>query len=275
MKTRTSLFTLLIGMTLGVTLYGQSQEPPVRVAFSDPNRIGTVKVSLVHGGVTIKGYNGREVVIETSSRVNRTSTSDKNAQGMRRLTNFGAGLTVEEENNIMSISSSRSSNSVDLTIQVPTRTNLILRAVNNGDIVVEQVQGDMEINNSNGRVTLTGVGGSAIVTAHNGRIVASFTQVTAQKPMSFASYNGTIDVTLPPDVKANLKMRTDNGDVYSDFDVTLRPNTTTQVEDTRNRGGRYRLRLDRSMQGTVNGGGPEFEFTSYNGSIYLRKASGR
>ena len=34
----------------------------------------------------------------------------------------------------------------------------------------------------------------------------------------------------------------------------------------------FRLAVNRSIQGAVNGGGPEFELRTYNGNIYLRKA---
>jgi hypothetical protein len=80
-------------------------------------------------------------------------------------------------------------------------------------------------------------------------------------------------VTLPADAKARLKMKSDRGDVYTDFDVKLDPssNAPTVQEDNRGRGGRYRVRIDRTLTGTINGGGPEMQFTSYNGNIYIRK----
>jgi hypothetical protein len=31
------------------------------------------------------------------------------------------------------------------------------------------------------------------------------------------------------------------------------------------------LRFDRALRGTINGGGPEYQFTTFNGQIYLRK----
>ncbi|MBV9308345.1 MAG: hypothetical protein JOZ45_19525 [Acidobacteriaceae bacterium] len=35
--------------------------------------------------------------------------------------------------------------------------------------------------------------------------------------------------------------------------------------------GTYHLRFDRTLRGTINGGGPEFQFTTFNGQIYIRK----
>jgi hypothetical protein len=43
------------------------------------------------------------------------------------------------------------------------------------------------------------------------------------------------------------------------------------VKDTRQSNGRYRIEVDRSLYGTINGGGPEFELRSFNGNVYLRR----
>ncbi len=37
--------------------------------------------------------------------------------------------------------------------------------------------------------------------------------------MSFSTMNGDVDVTMPGDVKARVKLKSDNGEIYSDFEV--------------------------------------------------------
>ncbi len=88
--------------------------------------------------------------------------------------------------------------------------------------------------------------------------------------MAFTSLNGHVDVTLPPTTRANLRMRSNNGDVYSDFDVQLAPSTPT-VEESRSGNGRYRINRNRAIVGTINGGGPEFELRTFNSNVYVRK----
>jgi DUF4097 and DUF4098 domain-containing protein YvlB len=85
--------------------------------------------------------------------------------------------------------------------------------------------------------------------------------------------NGKIDVAFPPSLKANLVMRTDNGEIFSDFDVQLQANASKPtVEDTRGKGGKYKIKLDKAVYGTINGGGPEIQFKGFNGDIYIRKS---
>jgi hypothetical protein len=93
--------------------------------------------------------------------------------------------------------------------------------------------------------------------------------VPADKPMSFTSFNGNVDVTLPTSARANLKMRSDRGDVYTDFEVQTTAASTPQARPndrgTRDSRGRYRIDLDRSIYGTINGGGADFELRTFNG----------
>jgi hypothetical protein len=118
---------------------------------------------------------------------------------------------------------------------------------------------------------LNNVAGSVIAHATNGRVIASLRDVTPGKPLSFSSMNANLDITLPATIKANLRMRTDNGQAWSDFDILLRPGQPT-IDDSRTRGGLSRILTDRTINGTVNGGGPDFELRTLNGNIYLRKA---
>jgi len=125
----------------------------------------------------------------------------------------------------------------------------------------------------NGKVNILNVSGSVVAHSSNGKAVATIARVAPQKAMAFTSLNGIVDVTLPASVKANVKLRSDQGDVFTDFDIQL---TTTReapaVKDTRKSDGRYRIEVDRSLFGTINGGGPEFELRSFNGNVYLRRA---
>jgi DUF4097 and DUF4098 domain-containing protein YvlB len=225
---------------------------------------------LVQGGITIKGADVKDIVVEARARGESEGSSRKGS--MRRLSIASTGLTVEEENNTVRIGTDSHSRTVDITVTVPRRTSLKLNATNDGDIVVDGVEGELDVNNTNGEVTLTNVSGSVVAHALNGDIKVTFQRITA-KPMAFSSLNGDLDVTFPADLKANISLRTDNGDVYSDFDVQLQAGTAQQiVEDARGRGGKYKVKVDKTIRATINGGGPEMQFTNFNGDIYIRKA---
>ena len=91
--------------------------------------------------------------------------------------------------------------------------------------------------------------------------------------MSFSSLNGDIDVTLPADLKAKVKLKSDNGAVYSDLDIQVDASSRKPVvQDNSSGHGRFRVQFDRATYGVINGGGPEIQLTTFNGNIYIRKA---
>ena len=87
--------------------------------------------------------------------------------------------------------------------------------------------------------------------------------------MSFSTMNGDIDVTLPANVKAKVKMKSDWGEVYSDFDIQV--DTAPQKIEEKDEG-KYRISFEKYIMGTINGGGPEYTFKTYHGDIIIRKA---
>jgi DUF4097 and DUF4098 domain-containing protein YvlB len=262
----------LAGMALVLAPRTQAQNTPDRISvnLSDPARPAFVKASMVNGGITVKAYDGKEVIVEARTR---NEEREKPSGGPKRLNISTTGLSVEEENNEVRVSSESYARTIDLTISVPLHSSLKLRAVNDGDIVVTGVDGEIDVDDVNGAVTLNNISGSAVAHALNEHVHVTFLKVNPQKPMAFSSLNGDIDVTFPADVKANVSIRSDRGDVFSDFDVQLQASAPRQeVEDGRGKGGKYRVRIDKTVHGTINGGGPEYQFTNFQGQIYIRKA---
>jgi len=289
-------------LLIGGLAYAQSTPAnQVTVPFSDPTRPGTVKVSLIRGSITVKAGTARDVTVTTTAEADGRGDLDRgprdrdrrddapSTQGMRRLTK-PAGVNVEEENNVITVSSDVMTRA-EVIVTVPAATSLVLRAVNGGQVLVDGVNGSIDVTNVNGAIRLTNVGGPVTAHATNGRVTATLKQVAAGKPMAFTSFNGDVDVTLPASTKANLKLRSDRGDVYTDFDVkaTQPPPRTAQQDrgrDQRERDrverdrdpdkdkdkGKYRIEVDRSVYGTINGGGPDFELRTFNGDVFVRAA---
>jgi DUF4097 and DUF4098 domain-containing protein YvlB len=275
MKTIITKKSVWMGAALGTLLatgaWGQDTPDRVTVPFSDASKPRTMIVTLINGGMVVRGYDGRDAIIEgRSGSADRHRRPSNVPDGMHQIVGNSYGLDVTEDNNTITVKGGIT-RSADLTIQVPQQTSLKVRTMNGGSIVIENVAGEIDAQNMNGPVTITNAAGSVLANSMNGRINVSLNRVTPNKTMSFSTMNGTIDVTLPQDVKANLKMKTDNGEIYTDFDVKLDASHPPTVEDNRKEGGKYRVRLDKAMYGTINGGGPEMQFVTYNGNILIHK----
>jgi len=268
---------------LAPLLTAQASDNRIAVPLSDPARPVSVRAHLLNGSITVKGGDVKEVIVEAHSRHEEgrgeghgEGRGEGKGAGMKRIPITSTGLNIEAENNQVRITTDSYQRTIDLTITVPTHTSLSLKTVNDGNIAVSGVDGEFDIDNVNGAVDLKNVGGSVVAHALNGHVVVTFNRIDPQKSMAFSSLNGDIDVTFPPDLKATVSMRTDNGEVYSDFDVKLQANTPRQtVQDDRTKGGKYTVKVDKNVRGTINGGGQEIQFKNFNGNIYIRKAGAK
>ena len=255
---------------------GQPAAERIPVPLTDPSRPVFLKVGLISGAITVKGYAGKEVIIEaTMAREDdEDRPQEKNAGKLKLIPNTSMGLTAEEEDNTVSVSTGLRgiSHQIDLVIQVPAACSMKLSTVNGGDIQVENVNGDLEVNNTNGSITLKKIAGSAVAQTVNGEVRVEFTRVNADKAMSFSSLNGDVDVTFPSSLKATVQLKSEQGEIYSDFDVQMQK-TEARVDKNEQGKGKYRVTIEKAMRGTINGGGQEIQFNNFNGSIYIRKGS--
>jgi len=255
---RTRLFVLAVALA-GLAL----AEDGIRIPLSDPGRPGRVVVHTLNGSIHVTvGAHGVVVVDTKEARHAEHARSD----GLHRIP-MQRGLQAEEADNTVTISAGPPQADGDIFVEVPPNASVKANSIS-GDIVVDGVNGDIEIAATHGKAVLTNVSGSVVAHSLNGGVKADIVRVTPDKAMSFSSLNGDINVYLPADTKARLKMKTDNGELYTDFDVTLEHSGAPVVEE---HGGRRRIRQDRTAYGTINGGGPEMSFTSFNGNIYIRK----
>jgi len=265
----------LTGVALMIAQVAVSQPTieKIPIPLSDPNRPVFLKVGLLSGGITVKGTAGKEVLVEAKMPpVDEDREREKKAGTLKLIPNTSLGLTAEEEDNTVTISTGLRgvSRRIDLVIQVPTACSMKLSTVNDGDIEVENVNGDLEINNTNGSITLKQIAGSAVAQTLNGEVLVQFTRVNAEKAMSFSSMNGDIDVTFPASLKASMQLKSEQGDIFSDFDLQLEK-SAARVDKNEKGKGKFRVTVEKVMRGTVNGGGQEIQFTNFNGDIYIRK----
>jgi hypothetical protein len=273
---RTLVGTLVLAAALGGALPAVAQETigPDRIVvpLSDPTRPATVHVDLVNGGIVVEAYPGKEIIVEARGRSG--GHGEKHAaetrDGMRRIPNLSLGLTVEEEGNEVSVESESWQRPIDIRLQVPIATALKLACVNDGDIEVRGVAGELELENVNGAISVHDASGSVVAETVNGGIKVNFLKVAPERAMAFSTLNGNVDVTLPAATKASVRMRSDNGEIYTDFDLVLDPQGPKVTEERSAKG--YRLVVEKELQGRINGGGPEFHFKTFNGNIYIRRA---
>ena len=267
MKNRTIQIVGLLFLLLSAgSLSAQTESESVTIPLSNPGEDGRLKMSLLYGSINVEAHQGKDVVIETRS--SQKSKSSKTKNGMRRIGDTSLEFSAEEYNNKIVVRSKNQSKRVDFIIKVPENFSLDLRATNNGNITVEGVKGEMEISNLNGAITLTNIGGSVIADALNKDIVVTFSKGYEKSPMAFTSLNGDLDVTFPSNLEANIKAKTDYGEIYTDYEMKMTRNVNK--DEKKSSSGVYKVTVDKWVTGTINGGGAELLFKTMNGDVMIR-----
>ncbi len=237
------------------------------VPLSDPAKRGKLKVDIHYGSVTIKGTARKDVVVSYSSAKDEGNATSKD--GLKRIGGGGLDLEASELNNQVIIQSSSWSVKTDLEIEIPSGMDIDASTYNDGDILISNVQGTLELENYNGEIKATNISGSVIASTYNGDVKVTFDKVTENTPMSFSTFNGDVDLTFPATYKATFKMKTEQGEIFTGFDMNITSSAPVQKKDTKS--GAFKLVIDEWKKGDINGGGPEITMKNYNGDIYIRK----
>ena len=126
----------------------------------------------------------------------------------------------------------------DLTYYVPANTSAELKC-SDGDVLIEGIEGTIEISADDGDINLKDIGGSIVARADDGDITISGisgslvahsddgdVEVSLEKGdkltiASLASEDGDIDLELPADFNGTLAASTVDGDFSSDFPIDM------------------------------------------------------
>jgi hypothetical protein len=253
------------------------------IPLSDPAKRGMLKAHLNYGSITVKGTARKDVLVAYSSAKDEEDDRDRDndrdrdredrkgssKEGLKRIAGGGMEIEASENANLVKVGSDSWSAKTNLVIEVPTGMDMKVSTYNDGDLMITNVQGEIELTNYNGPITALNISGSVVATTYNGDVKVTFDKTTDGTPMSYSTYNGDIDLTLPATTKATFKMKTEQGDIYTGFDMNIVSSGPVQKKDTKQ--GTYKLVIDEWKKGDINGGGAEITLRNYNGDIKIRK----
>lgn len=221
----------------------------------------TVRVSGINGDVKALAASGSEVEVTATKRSKhgRASAMDvevrKEGGGIRVCAVYPAkgGGTVNSCDG--GHRDMEDGNSIDFTIRVPSGVAFRAGTVN-GDVEARSLGGDVRASTVNGSVHVEGTGKVEASTV-NGGIEAVTGAATWSDDLEFETVNGSITVTLPGNVNAEVRAETVNGGLESDFPLTISSG---------------KMFGPRSIEGTIGQGGGTLKLSTVNGSIRLRKS---
>jgi hypothetical protein len=197
------------------------------VKLSDPSRPGTLKVQIVHGDLRINGADTSEISVNSEARPVATAPR---RDGLRVLSS-STGFTLTEQDNVVTLESAGQEygSRASFEVTVPRDASIVVENSWGGSVHIAGISGDLEVTGTNAEVRLDRISGGAVVQTLNGRIHAAIAQLSENRPLSFTSMNGEVLIRLPAESKANVRLRTHNGSILTDFDED---SLATKVEST-------------------------------------------
>lgn len=227
----------------------------------------------------ITGYDGAELKINRKGGDREVSEKYK---GLRKISaggkvdNTGFGLASQGFDDKVVISQVGKSNGI-IVVSVPNTAvvKVVQSTYRGGDLSVNNFKGELDVSMMYHDVRLSNVYGPAAVNTVYGGIEATYSAGPPAEDLHFHSTYNSVDVTLPNNVKADLRLSTSYGDMYTDFDIDVKANMdkgSKKEEDEyhgcddcphgNNRGG---------LNGSLNGGGKLISLRATYQDIYLRK----
>lgn len=213
-------FKLILCFFISQQIFAQSSTKTYKQSFSGADK----RIVIVSGStnLTIEGTIGTEVLLESDKNSNEFPPE---AEGLKIVTvgavdNTGIGANVEIDGNTMRIKIPKSKYFGNFTLKIPKELNISVQESGNsyGKWLISGMKGEVEAQTSFSTLTIRGVSGPIVARGGYGKIYIVYDQLNQSKPNSIYA-NGAVDITLPADTKANLKLNAMYAEVFTDFDI--------------------------------------------------------
>ena len=166
----------------------QVQPETIAVPLSRPGEPISMSIDLLSARIEVIGEERKDVSLTVTLSGGRRKIVTPS--GSRTLSGGGGGLEISERDNRVSIESDGPPDRMGIVVRVPRRAQLNLSTVNDGEIIVRDIVGDVELENVNGPITATNINGSVIAESVNAPIVVGLAAVAPGGATSVSSLNG-------------------------------------------------------------------------------------
>ncbi len=235
------------------------------LSFTDSSQPRHLDVDIKRGDIIVTGHDGDDVFVRLTTPAAATPSAP-DADGLRTIRATPIDFNVRQSGGTIELNGDSWDQVTDLEILVPYRTNLTLDTYRDGVVKVADVEGVIKARSYFNDIALHNVAGEAEVEGYHGAQTATFRAVTG--PLSFETYHGVVDLTIPAEITATTRVRTTRGVMRTDFDIDPQLDLIKTSEHPD--GGRS-IQFDSFIVGDINGGGPLCTIETNTGDILLRR----
>jgi DUF4097 and DUF4098 domain-containing protein YvlB len=220
------------------------------------NADGRVELDNINGAVHISSWDRNEVKVDA---VKYADTKERLDEAKIEIESAKDVLSIRtkypEHDHTWNWGSRNNPAGVEYTLTVPRTARLDEIKLINGSLDVTGVSGEVRASCINGRLEAHDLAGRAKLETINGHLEARFTAL-AGKSVELNSVNGSVELTIPSDSKAELEASTVSGGIDNDFGLHVN---------------RHQF-VGRDLRGELGSGGTRIKLENVNGRIEIRHA---
>ncbi|HEX8764491.1 MAG TPA: hypothetical protein VF740_04985, partial [Candidatus Acidoferrum sp.] len=193
----------------------------------------SLEVDNVWGSIEVVGTNSDQVQLVVNKSI-RAESQDKLAQARKEVT-----LDITEQEGLLKLYVNGPFRchcddgcghrefdgyvvKMDFKLQVPRDIDVKVKTVNEGRVVVRDINGNFLVRNVNGDVEMSNIAGSGTARTVNGPVKVTF-RLNPRDASDFQTVNGNVELSFAQSLNADFRFKTFNGGIYSDFPVTALP----------------------------------------------------
>ncbi|MFY0593821.1 DUF4097 family beta strand repeat-containing protein [Roseivirga sp.] len=284
------IFNIMVLLILSCSvLLGQRDSEVIKKSLkvNDSSKEFWFAVCNINGNVDVEAYNGNTIEIELKKQISARSNADVKTgmEEVKMLISEGDDFAkvnfefpdqqIREKDDPLDCGwdwngkrrRSKYSYKLDYKVRVPEGISVKISTVNDGDVSIKNVNGEVYAGNVNGDITLENIQSNTKASTVNGVIEASYTKMPTEFA-SFSTVNGDILISAPDRSNATFNFQSQWGKVYSDFDFDSKV-APKVMKTSSGRGTMYKISNSNGYQ--IGEGGPSFEFETLNGDIRISK----
>lgn len=254
----------LTGIFILISYSTFSQTKDLIIELDEGKEYGCLQFDNPKGSVSISGYEGNMIIVTGTPRF-RNNGGEKQSS-YRKISQPRFSVSAEEKDNSVLLICESYGNTIDFDIQVPQSMSVKIKCLDNGEVSIYRIDGEIEIENKYGNIFAGNITGSTVINTTYGNIRVIFKDLDNERPCMFSSFEGDIELVFPEDVKASLKIRSPRGDILSQVNLKTYEREAKLQSDHEIK----KYTLNNWTRATLNGGGSEIIISSNSGNIILK-----
>ena len=217
---------------------------------------GRIELDNINGPVHISSWDQNQVKVDA---VKYADTKERLEEAKIEIDARNDSISIRtkypDHNQSWNWGSHNNPASVEYTLTVPRTARLDEIKLINGSLDVTGMSGEVNASCINGRLEAHDLSGRARLSTINGRLDARFGQL-ASNSVELNSVNGSVELTIPSDSKAELEADTVSGGINNDFGLHVNHHNF----------------VGHDLRGELGSGGAHISLKNVNGRIEIRHA---